>query len=826
MRDQLDEEEPEANRIVFSYHLVREKARAFLAQERLSYNARDLADDVLTTPLIREVGTDSFAFTHLTLQEYLAARAFADFYKSNEFAGLEIFCRAYHNPTIVEMEILPMILGTMTNADKLYAEIECWPESLTFTSLRLRARGLAYSAKIKQDRLSKMIDRLIEFISRKNPDETPFREMVTNSFVGMNRQTVSLIENKAISLIKTDGPDFISTDVSPDYQNPVEALITIGSDKAVDALVSALNSSNNKVRWRAVNALGEVGSEKADDAIVSALNDKDYSVRWIAARALGRFSSEKAVDALISGLNHEDSGVRMFAAETLGRVGSEKTVDALICALNHSDHFVRGKASEALGLIGSNKAIDGLIPLLNDEDQNVRLKTVRALGRLGSDKAVNALLSTLDDKEGLVRLEVAEALRQLGSKKAADVAFLALKDEDWYVRVNAAEALGRIGSEKAIDALTFALNDEDSSVRSNAAEALGNIGSNKVIPALLTTLNDDDDSEVRAKAAEALGNVGIQETVDDLIAALAGEDDYVRVCAAEALGNMGSEKAVDALINALSDKDRYLRGSAAEALGRIGSEKAVAVLTLALNDQSSSVRSSASEALARLEVETLISGLGRTVEHHDIFARKKAAEVLGYYSHDRKTLEQLLHLARTDEENGVRVAANEAAKKFALKLEFFGYTVSESTSRSLSGNESRELFLVGEAFRVTAEAGHIFRPTPNSDWGIDGEIEFKNEHGEASGDRVYLQLKSGDSYLRKRKRDGKEIFSIKKRHAEYWQSHAYPVLLVIRESRGRTRWMNVTEYLQRHGATVRQIEFQGEPFTVEIVKTMPIRFAR
>ena len=80
--------------------------------------------------------------------------------------------------------------------------------------------------------------------------------------------------------------------------------------------------------------------------------------------------------------------------------------------------------------------------------------------------------------------------------------------------------------------------------------------------------------------------------------------------------------------------------------------------------------------------------------------------------------------------------------------------------------------------------------------GIDGEIEFKNDKGEASGRRVYLQLKSGDSYLRTRKSDGTEIFRIKNpRHAEYWQAHEYPVMLVIRTSDGEICWMNVTEYL-------------------------------
>jgi hypothetical protein len=121
----------------------------------------------------------------------------------------------------------------------------------------------------------------------------------------------------------------------------------------------------------------------------------------------------------------------------------------------------------------------------------------------------------------------------------------------------------------------------------------------------------------------------------------------------------------------------------------------------------------------------------------------------------------------------------------------------EEQTRINIDNESKELVLVGHAFATAGEAGQIFRPTPNSDWGIDGEIEFKDEKGKASGKRVYLQLKSGDSYLYTRKGDGKEIFTVRShRLAEYWLAQAYPVMLVIRTSDGTIRWLNVTDYLR------------------------------
>jgi hypothetical protein len=141
-------------------------------------------------------------------------------------------------------------------------------------------------------------------------------------------------------------------------------------------------------------------------------------------------------------------------------------------------------------------------------------------------------------------------------------------------------------------------------------------------------------------------------------------------------------------------------------------------------------------------------------------------------------------------------------------------------------NESRELRLLGDVFSIVADAGHIFRPIGNSDWGIDGEIEFKDQQGRATGQRVYLQLKAGDSYLRQR-RDGVEIFQIKKdRYVEYWQSQRYPVMLVIRTSDGVIRWMNISEYLRRlkaepkKGVRISQIEFRGEPFNQKALQVL------
>jgi hypothetical protein len=146
-------------------------------------------------------------------------------------------------------------------------------------------------------------------------------------------------------------------------------------------------------------------------------------------------------------------------------------------------------------------------------------------------------------------------------------------------------------------------------------------------------------------------------------------------------------------------------------------------------------------------------------------------------------------------------------------------------------NESKERALVGEVISTVALAGQISRDFNVCDHGIDMEIEFKDDTGKATGLKLYLQLKSGDSYLRHRREDGAEVFTIKdERHTWYWVAQAFPVMLVIRTSGGGVRWMEVRSWL-KHASNngqklVKQIVFEGERFDVMSVRRWRERLVR
>jgi GTPase SAR1 family protein/RNase P subunit RPR2 len=152
----------------------------------------------------------------------------------------------------------------------------------------------------------------------------------------------------------------------------------------------------------------------------------------------------------------------------------------------------------------------------------------------------------------------------------------------------------------------------------------------------------------------------------------------------------------------------------------------------------------------------------------------------------------------------------------------------EQTDQRERDTQALEQILIGHMMAICGEANQIFRPVTMFDYGIDGEVEFKGDDGQASGRKIYVQLKSGGSYLRTRKSDGKEVFDVKNpRHLGFWVNQPVDVYLVIRDAEETIRWMNVTKHLKARGEKQgRQIVFEGEKLDAPAVWRMRDRLIK
>lgn len=66
----------------------------------------------------------------------------------------------------------------------------------------------------------------------------------------------------------------------------------------------------------------------------------------------------------------------------------------------------------------------------------------------------------------------------------------------------------------------------------------------------------------------------------------------------------------------------------------------------------------------------------------------------------------------------------------------------ETGQRELNA-QALEQILIGHMMAICGEANQIFRQVTMLDFGIDGEVEFKDDAGQPSGRKIYVQLKSG-----------------------------------------------------------------------------------
>jgi small GTP-binding protein len=166
--------------------------------------------------------------------------------------------------------------------------------------------------------------------------------------------------------------------------------------------------------------------------------------------------------------------------------------------------------------------------------------------------------------------------------------------------------------------------------------------------------------------------------------------------------------------------------------------------------------------------------------------------------------------------------ASEAIKK---KIE----ALRQRESTELDSRRQGKLLVLEVSARVTSANQKCLEVPGDEDEGIDLVAEFTDDEGRGTGKHMYLQLKSGNSFLKKRKSDGAEIFTIKKqRWVKYWTSQDSPMMLVIgtfpeepersagneKKTFAEVRWMEVGELLRRESDNgkkpVKQIVFKGE----------------
>lgn len=98
--------------------------------------------------------------------------------------------------------------------------------------------------------------------------------------------------------------------------------------------------------------------------------------------------------------------------------------------------------------------------------------------------------------------------------------------------------------------------------------------------------------------------------------------------------------------------------------------------------------------------------------------------------------------------------------------------------------------------QVAHDLRAIWRPTPNDDYGLDGELEFTRD-SVVTGFIIKVQIKSGPSYLRNKTASGFD-YHVSASDAAYWSKVSFPVILVVYDPVAKVGyWLDVKRFLNQ-----------------------------
>lgn len=104
---------------------------------------------------------------------------------------------------------------------------------------------------------------------------------------------------------------------------------------------------------------------------------------------------------------------------------------------------------------------------------------------------------------------------------------------------------------------------------------------------------------------------------------------------------------------------------------------------------------------------------------------------------------------------------------------------------------------IAKVYRVVTDMGYIWRPTPNSDVGLDGEIEIVEDRA-ATAKIIKAQVKSGVSYFRKEDQRSFEYHGSKDDLAYWLRANNPVVLLMYHPERDALYGIHVQGYVETH----------------------------
>ncbi|MBU1747558.1 MAG: SUMF1/EgtB/PvdO family nonheme iron enzyme [Chloroflexi bacterium] len=373
--------------------------------------ARSFLDEVVArTGLLHQLSRTSYGFAHLTIQEYLAARAIRQSIRVVD--GAVAFGDAY---SLYEDGIVHL-LEQLGQEHPRYADALIFEQRLRENIVQARRHGDTTDRQAARSEVVEQLNRLalaavsmpfnqlcrLAAPAGERPAETyplvlahledPWWRETIILLAGLERNAAALIQDildarpdsmealllAVCCLVDADETDpslrtklvgrmvaYLKTTADHRLVRGVEDLADALGEAGWTELTGMLKDSNPVVRIRIADLLGVIGAERGVLPLLeAALGDEDSSVRTVAGNALQEIGGDIVISSLLEVLRGPESEVRVQASEILGRV--DRSVLFTLLRDSNEPDTVRGLAADALGR--DSDACKLLPPLFDDPE--------------------------------------------------------------------------------------------------------------------------------------------------------------------------------------------------------------------------------------------------------------------------------------------------------------------------------------------------------------------------------------------------------------------------------------------------------------------------
>lgn len=386
----------------------------------------------------------------------------------------------------------------------------------------------------------------------------------------LDKEVKAFLIRQLRTIATDDNVDVLSTFLRDEYLSDpaAQALVSIGTEKAGNALLAALTASNDeKIRLNLANAIGQSGYQKAEPALLGLLNQNpSEAMRKVLLNALGNMGSTESLKVLRNAAENAGYAYRKDNATAsyislLGRLNStgpklvKKEAEKLLATgkkLGKQD--IRIAATKLILTQPTVKKEDVLKNAIKDGDITY-LSGVLSLYPFQDDRKSTELVQTTlaSTKSPEVQTVLIYWLGNHNIKASIPQIARLARSSGSMVQKAATLSLARLGGKEALIALASLLKSSNDETVTLAKDALS--AYNGDISYTLASVFEDSSDTGKTAILELIANRKMENQYNLVYNQMFSSNTTVKTAAANTLRDVSTDKNLSDLFTLLERED-------------------------------------------------------------------------------------------------------------------------------------------------------------------------------------------------------------------------------------------------------------------------------